>query len=261
MSLRRWLAWAFVWVAITGCSAAQSVSAQSQQPVLPADLVEALTREYGKYDDVVTWDSLLNDLENAEVVCIGEAHYDARDMETAFEITRVLASKKKIALAVERFSYDMQPALDRLNLLDSATAREAEIETLFQNKAYQTVWGKHSWGQTGYPVNTPSMPVFEAMLKWAAQSGIPVIALDVSLAERQNGLGEDMVYRNELWKQQIEKFWEQRSRENVQIVVIGGINHMTNAPDALPTKMKTNLNARLISIGQRDAMYQYLSSA
>ncbi len=260
MSLRQILALAFVWFSIAGCGVAHPVSAQSRQNNMPAELAQALTREYGDYDEMVAWDGMLNDLQKAEVVCIGEAHYDARDMETAFEIARALASKKKIALAVERFSYDMQPALDKLYLLDSETVREAEMEAVLQNETYQTVWGTHSWGQNGFPINTPSQPIFEAMLKWAARAGIPIIALDVSLKERKNGLGEDISFRNELWKQQIEKFWQEHSRADYQIVVIGGITHLTNAPDALPTKLKTDSSVRVISIGQRDAMYHYLSS-
>lgn len=260
MSLRHWLALAFVWFAITGCGAAEAVSAQSSPIKLPAELGQAMTREFGKFGEVVTWDGMLNDLHKADLVCIGEAHYDARDMETAFEIARALASKKKIALAVERFSYDMQPALDKLYLLDSETVREAELEAVLHNETYETVWGNNAWNQTGFPVNTPSKPIFEAIVKWAARAGIPIIALDVSLAERQNGLGEDMAFRNEFWKQQIEKFSKRHSEENYQIVVIGGINHLTNAPNSLPTKLKTNLNTRVISIGQRDAMYHYLSS-
>ena len=260
MSLRHWLALAFVWFAITGCGAAEAVSAQSSPIKLPAELRQAMTREYGKFGEVVTWDGMLNDLHKADLVCIGEAHYDARDMETAFEIARALASKKKIALAVERFSYDMQPALDKLYLLDSETVREAELEAVLHNETYETVWGNNAWNQTGFPVNTPSKPIFEAIVKWAARAGIPIIALDVSLAERQNGLGEDMAFRNEFWKQQIEKFWQEHSRADYQIVVIGGITHLTNAPDALPKKLKMDSDARVISIGQRDAMFHYLSS-
>lgn len=277
MSLRCWLAFAFVWIAVTGCGAAQSVSAfgrgeasanangnGNRVPSVNVNssptLADALTREYGNYEDVVTWDRLMNDLENAQVVCIGEAHYDARDMETAFELTRALAAKKKIALAVERFSYDMQPALDTLFSLKEENAREQEIDALLQNKTYQTVWGTHAWDQTGFPVNTPSRPIFEATVEWAARTGIPIIALDISLEDRKKGLGEDMAYRNEFWEQQIEKFRKQHAHTNYQIIIIGGINHLTNAPNSLPSKLKTELNARVVSIGQRDAMYHYLNT-
>lgn len=260
MTLRQFLALVFVWFAISGCSVAQSVGAQSPLTNLPADMADALTHEYGNYEDVVTWDSLLNELATTDVVCIGEAHYDARDMETAFEIVREMARQRKIVLAVERFSHVLQPELEQLEGLDSMDEREAKVEAILASKEYQTVWGSQSFVQTGYPRNTPSRPVFEEMIKWAARAGIPLIALDVSLTERERGFGEDMAFRNAHWKKQIEKFLKRDSAQNFQVVVVGGINHLTNAPDALPTKLKTDLNARVISIGQRDAMYQYLSS-
>lgn len=260
MSLRQILALAFVWFAFTGCSVAQSVAAASPLANLPADMSAALAHEYGNYAEVVTWESLLNDLQNVDVVCIGEAHYDARDMETGFEIVRNLAQRSKIALAVERFSYDLQSRLEHLQMLDHPTAREAEVETILKSETYQTVWGSHSFDQSGFPVNTPSQPVFEAMVKWAARKQIPMIALDVTWEERAAGMGEELARRNQLWQAQIKKFLQRHPREEYQVIVVGGINHITNAPDSFPSSMKSDSNAQVISIGQRDAMYNYRSS-
>lgn len=277
MSLRHFFVLAFIWFAFTGCSVAQPVGAQSPSgrgealtganvsrvasPNVSASplLADALAHEYGNYEDVVAWESLLNELAKADVVCIGEAHYDARDMETAFEIVREMARRRKIVLAVERFSHVLQPDLERLDPGD-AEVREAVVDAILASKEYQTVWGSQSFVQTGFPVNTPSRPVFEAMVKWAARAGIPLIALDVSLAEREKGFGEDLAFRNAHWKKQIEKFLERDLAQDFQIVVVGGINHLTNAPDSFPSKMKTTLSQRVVSVGQRDAMYQYLSS-
>jgi hypothetical protein len=182
-------------------------------------------------------------------------------MATAFEIVGTLALDRKVAVAVERFSYDLQPALDELGRIDDPAQRAAKVETVFQSPAYMTVWGVKSFDRTGYPVNTPSRPVFEEIIRWAARANIPLIALDVTLAERKQGLGEDLAYRNELWKKKIDRFLADHRRENYQIVVIGGIDHMTNEPDTFPTKMKSRRASKVISIGQRDAMYRYHSSA
>jgi uncharacterized iron-regulated protein len=51
----------------------------------------ALALAYGDYESLVNQDETMNDLLAADVVFIGEAHDDRRDMETAFEITRLLA--------------------------------------------------------------------------------------------------------------------------------------------------------------------------
>jgi hypothetical protein len=240
----------------------QSGAEQAQLGILPADLGVALAREFGHYEGLVNEEGLLNDLQTADIVCIGEAHYDQRDMETAFEITRLLARRRKVALAVERFSNDLQPRLDGLNTQGSEELRAAEVKKILQTNDYQRVWGMDPWGQSGFHVNTPSEPIFEAMVAWAARARIPMIGLDVSLSDRANGLGENIPYRNELWNNQVEKFLNRNHQENYLVVVVGGIDHIANSPDSVPSRMKGNSKAnRVISIGQRDAMYQYLSSA
>lgn len=260
MSLRQFLALAMMLIAIAGCTRVQAAAAESPEPILPAELQAMLNREYGRYEKVVDWQAMMEELQAADVVCIGEAHYDVRDMETAFEIARESAKHRKIALAVERFSYDLQPRLEHLQTIDAATERGAEIETILEDETYQTIWGKHPFDQSGFPVNTPSQPVFETMVRWAARARIPIIALDVTLADREKGLGEEMARRNAFWAKQIEKFLQGHPNEKYQIIVVGGINHMTNAPDSFPSNMKSDSDTKVTSIGQRDAMYNYLNS-
>ena len=62
-------------------------------------------------------------------------------MQTAFELVRLLAQRRPVALAVERFSHTMQPQLDSLPALPSDEARLAVLKTLFQIDDYQRVWG------------------------------------------------------------------------------------------------------------------------
>lgn len=240
----------------------QPVAGQARLPIIPADLSEALTREYGLYEGLVDAEGFLNDLQTADIVCIGEAHYDQRDMETAFEITRLLARRRKLALAVERFPYSLQPRLDELNNVGSEELRSSRMNEILQSADYQKVWGTHALDQSGFPVNTPSQASFEAMMTWAARARIPLMGIDMPLSDRVNGLGENIPYRNEIWKNQIGKFLERNQQENYLVLVIGGIDHIGNSPDSLPSKMRTlAIVKRVISVGQRDAMYQYLSSA
>lgn len=255
-----WLGLALVWLAITGCGATQPVSAHPPQIELPAALEQALTREYGRYDAVVSWQEFLRALASADIVCIGEAHYDPRDMETAFEIVRELSQRRRIALAVERFSYDLQPQLDAVHQLEGAPQREAGMKDILNAAAYQTVWGTSSWNQKGFPVNTPSQPSFEAMVSWAARAGIPLIALDVTLADRAAGLGEKLVYRNELWKTRVLKFLQTNAQSNYLVVVVGGIDHIHNSPGSATSKLRASSQQHVLAIGQRDAMYQLFRS-
>lgn len=260
MLFRPILALASVLLVVMGCNLAQPAAAQSPHVDLPADMRTALTGEYGNYEDVSSWSGLISDLQTADVVCIGEAHYDERDMQTAFEIVQELAAHRKLALAVERFSYDLQPRLDGLNRMATAEQRQTEIAAILESKDYQTVWGMHSFDQSGFPVNTPSQPIFEAMVRWAVQNRIPLIGLDVSLAERTSGLGEDIPYRNELWASRINSFLATVAGTGYLVVVVGGTDHMTNASSSLPSQLKTKPFAKIISIGQRDALYKFTAA-
>jgi hypothetical protein len=156
----------------------------------------------------------------------------------------------------------LQPRLDALNQLASADQREAALNEILQTGDYQMVWGTRRAGRAGFPANIPSRASFEAMVRWAARTRIPIIGLDVSLSDRANGLGENIRYRNELWKSRIEDFMERNHQKKYLVVVIAGVNHISNSPDSVPSKLKTNAqDGRVISVGQRDAMYDFQSTA
>ncbi len=221
---------------------------------LPANILAALSLAHGNYESLINQEDLLSDLQAADIVLIGEAHWDQRDMETAFEITRLLAQRRRIALAVERFPITLQPRLLALNKIDSEELREEELRRILQTDEYKTVWRPNSF-DSSY-LNYPSADVFEAMMLWAARAQIPIIGLDLPLSERALGLGEDIPYRNELWKNQIVNFLDKNQSENYLIVAIGGIDHFSNAPDSVQAKIgKYPSNYQLLSIGQRDANY------
>ena len=89
------------------------------------------------------------------------------------------------------------------------------MKTVLQSGDYQTIWGINQSGQSGfadpnelvYPVNSPSAGVYEEMMLWAACERIPIIGMDLPLSERESGLGENIPYRNGIWKDQIVNFF------------------------------------------------------
>lgn len=221
---------------------------------LPTNILAALSLAHGNYEGLDNQEDLLSDLQAADIVLIGEAHHDQRDMQTAFEITRLLAQRRMIALAAERFPLTLQTRLVALNTIDSEELREEELRRILQTDEYKTVWRPNSF-DSSY-LNNPSADVFEVMMLWAARAQIPIIGLDLPLSERALGLGEDIPYRNELWKNQIVNFLDKNQSENYLIVAIGGIDHFSNAPDSVQAKIgKYPSNYQLLSIGQRDANY------
>ncbi len=233
-------------------------------PAVPAppELAASLSIEYGTYQSLIPSKDFLTQLQAARVVCIGEAHYEPRDMQTAFELARVLAKQHPVALAVERLSHAMQPQLDSLPTLPVDEARLAVLKTLLQNDDYQRVWGARPKDRSGYPTNTPSQPVFEAMVAWAAQNRVPLIGLDVTWAERGRGLGEDAAYRTALWLDGLHTFQASQHGAMPQIVLVAGISHCTDVPDTIAMRLKADPTFQsVVSIGQRDAMYGYLASA
>ena len=235
---------------------------QAQPVTVPSELAIALNGEYGNYEGLLSSQQLLTQLQSRQVICVGEAHFEARDMQTAFELVRLLAQRRPVALAVERFSHAMQPQLDSLPALADDSARLTLLKTLYQVDDYQKVWGTKPKDRSGYPTNTPSLPVFEAMMTWAAQQRIPLIGLDVTWAERGRGLGEDIAYRTALWLSELRAFLTAHRAQDYLVVLVAGISHCTNAPDTITYKLKADARfGSVVSIGQRDAMYQYLSAA
>jgi hypothetical protein len=241
---------------------------QEKSPVLsaglPPELSSALALAWGDYKNLVSHDEMLTELLEADIVLIGEAHYDGRDMQTAFEILRRLSQSRRVALAVERFPVTLQPRLEALSRMGSEAIREAEMKSILQAEDYQTVWGMSHDDPAqyanpfdiAYPRDTPSAAAFEEMAIWAARARIPLLALDLPLTDRALGLGEDIPYRNELWKNQIILFLEQNRSEDYLVVVIGGIDHLSNDTDSVQDKLRQYLAPlQILSIGQRDANY------
>src|SRR5262249_36287738 len=95
----------------------------------PPELAAALNAEYGSYDRLVNPQSFLKDLQAQQIICVGEAHYEARDMQTAFELVRLLAQRRPVVLAVERLSHNMQPQLNSFPTLPSDEARGALLNS------------------------------------------------------------------------------------------------------------------------------------
>jgi hypothetical protein len=235
-------------------SAVENDNESGINATLPTNLLAALSQAHGNYESLINQEDMLRDLQAVDIVLIGEAHYDQRDMQTAFEITRLLAQRRAIALAVERFPLTLQSRLVDLNTIDSDELREEEMRSILQTDEYKTVWKTNSFNSP-YP-NTPSTDEFEAMMLWAGQKRIQIIALDLPLSERASGLGEDIPYRNEIWKNQIVNYLDKNQSENYLIVAIGGIDHLSNAPDSVQAKIRKNpSNYQILSIGQRDANY------
>ena len=231
---------------------------------LPIDLLAALTAAHGDYESLITKDDLLDDLLAVDIVLIGEAHYDRQDMQTAFELIRLLAQRRKIALAVERFPISFQPDLEALNNFEDEKLRSKRMLALMQDDEYQTVWGINDPSQAGfsdpnqpqYPLNSPSAEVFESMMLWAACERVPVVGMDLPLSERASGFGEDISYRNELWMNQIINFLENNQSNDYLVIAIGGINHFSNAPGSVQDKLHRNYSTyHFRSIGQRDVNY------
>ena len=91
---------------------------------------------------------------------------------------------------------------------------------------------------------------------------MPLLGLDVTWAERGKGLGEDIPYRTTLWADQLGGFMAAQRAQNYLVVLVAGISHCTNAPDTITYKLKSDARFNsVVSVGQRDAMYQYLSAA
>ena len=221
---------------------------------LSEDVLTALSQAYGNYEDLINMEVLIRDLASADIVLIGEAHHDQRDMLTAFELVRRLAKQRRIALAVERFPIPLQSRLDAIYRIEDVQRREDELSKIFRDEEYKTIWNPDSFNSPYLP--NPSADEFEKMMVWAVRERVPIIALDLPLVEREFGLGEDFPYRNELWKNQIVDFLDQNYNLGYQVIVVGGIDHLDNSDGSVPAKIRDDRpHFKLSSIGQRDANY------
>lgn len=139
-------------LALAGCATTPSQRANSTTP--RAQLwVDAVTGE------PLSFDSLLDELQSARVIYLGEQHTIARHHELQDAILEGLAGRGvKLVLAMEQFEFMLQPALDRFN------ARGIDLAQLI----IETDWSKRWRGHTNY----------HALLATARKHDIPVLALN-----------------------------------------------------------------------------------
>lgn len=220
-------------------SAPISPVAPATKEIIPQMMEEALRLEFGNYERLVSWDEMLDDFASANFVAVGETHVDIRDMKTARDILETLAKKRPVALAVERFSYKQQPQLDALL---SQNNKSQALNEIFKMPEYSTVWGDQA------PMVLLIRSEFESLVLWAADSGIPIIGLDVSLQERKSGA--TIAQRNDCWATQVTEF--RMRNPNVLVISIGGEEHMSNDPDSYPNYITTRDSlAKVLATGQR----------
>ena len=163
----------------TGCSTlSREDRAATKRSALWVDTVRG---------EPVTFAQLLDELQQARVVYLGEHHTIARHHELQNAILDGLAQRGvKVVLAMEQFEFTAQPALDRFN------ARETDLAQLIA----ETDWSKRWRGHTNY----------HALLTTARQHGIPVLALNaraetIRAVGRQSLAGITPEQRTELPKE------------------------------------------------------------
>lgn len=107
----------------------------------------------------VSFTNLLDELQQAQVIYLGEIHTLPRHHELQNEIFAGLAQRNvKLVLAMEQFEFMAQPALDRFN------AGETDLNQLI----VEADWNKRWRGNTNY----------HELLVTARQHQIPVLALN-----------------------------------------------------------------------------------
>jgi hypothetical protein len=245
---------AFVALAAVGVKATAVKTPET--PPLPDAINTALHQEFGDFAAIVTAPYLLQELSASSVVAIGEAHFDPRDMETAVELINILTKKNQLALALERFSGVLQPLLEELYRAPENNINSL-LDQLFQSDEYRLIWGETSSSldssRLAVVVDAANRLHFEQLVRWAAHSRIPMIGLDISLAERKNKLDADMPFRNSVWAQNIHQFKIAHPKMTFQYVAVGGIQHMHNGAGSFPHELKKLPLNNITSVGQRDA--------
>jgi len=109
-----------------GCSTLQA------KPTFEVDQIHNVAEH-----TLVTIDDLVPQLLAADVVFIGEEHYTPSHLEAAQTILNILlAHRRKPSLAMEMFSWDGQPGLDRY-----IRKPETTIEQLLEESHWKTNWG------------------------------------------------------------------------------------------------------------------------
>ncbi len=224
----------------------------SAQNEIPDELKKALHYEYGDFKSVVSADQFLHDLESSDVACVAESHLIPEDMDTAFEIAQIFASRHKIFLAVERLSNPLQNNLNDIQQMENRKDRVEAMGKVLSHEEYVQVWGSESQRSLGYMLQPEIRSHFEQLVTWAAGSRIPIIALDISLKDRQNGFGENIPYRNQQWVSQLRNFLTNYGNGQHKVLLIGGLAHIDETPNSVPAIARSDGLGKVISVGQRN---------
>lgn len=221
------------------------------------ELDRLLKKEYGNHQ-TVSWDGLVGNLSNAQYVTIGEAHFNPADMITAGEIiTEIKNTGRGIAVAVERLSYTYQEQLNIVN--DPATNRtekERILREIFSDPKYNSDWNVRMIGPSGNSAITSQevKSEFENMMVGLANSGIPIIGVDISHEDKIRGKNTDLSLRNAFWVDKIQSYQTDHPEiDNFVMAVVSGGRHISGDPTSLPGQLKTKVSDpdSVVSIGQR----------
>lgn len=107
--------------------------------------------------ELVSWDDMLDELAQASVVFLGEQHDDDATHRLQFEALARLSACREVALGMEQFERDMQPAVDAWLAADGS--EQAELDFLASSRP----WGNYQ-------------PDYRRLLHWSKSHGIPVLA-------------------------------------------------------------------------------------
>ena len=89
---------------------------------------------------VITFETLLPHLLDAEVIFIGEEHYTPSHLQAAEQVLEALRThQRRPALAMEMFAWDGQPGLDRY-----LKETDVSLETLLEESHWKSNWEESS---------------------------------------------------------------------------------------------------------------------
>jgi hypothetical protein len=225
---------------------------------LPQDLMEAVNKEYGAFERTVDWKSMIDSIASeADIVALGESHQDVRDMQTIGDLIDSLRGKRKIVVAVERFTKEANQALSDIHSSTNRVDIEAGLSALFHEKSYASVWAHqeaNSQSAAGNPpgVSLEDQKAFEKLMLGCALAKIPIIGMDVTHEDRKKDQGMDDPSRNALWVDMVKTALSLNPEwENPLVIVIGGKRHMGRDQDSFSTQAQKKGLGKVISVGQR----------
>ena len=121
-------------------------------PPAAAHILDVASNQY------VTYDQLLDDLHNANIVYIGELHDHPGHHRAQLQVIRGLHdSGKPVAIGLEMVRRESQPYLDRWV---AGTLKEGEMREVFEK----------DWGM---------WPQYAEILTWARDNRVPLVALNI----------------------------------------------------------------------------------